>query len=900
MHPARHSRLRRAFSQPGLPFQLSAFLLGLVLVGLAMDLRQAPSGFLVEWEMASDTGGLVQVFPSGPSGYSADHVRDLEVPSDGAMHVHRAEFEGPPPARIRIDPGTSPGSIELSSIRIEAAGQSMRLDGHALADNVRLLNELALAPSGGPSLRLQSTGTDPYFDFPSITPGVGALARIVGSAALGGLGLLLIAWFAWHRLPAASAGWRALGTTAKTGLAVAATCALVYGLMSVAGLGCGRMACSTRGWAFAVPLFTASLGFLIIGTALLGALRLGPRAVFLPILAGQVAVVVYIYARSLVANVLPVLPITRTELGILVALCGVLLWRRGWRPAPVAGERAWLLVRLALLALVCLVVADRELPRLAMLSTDPDTHAFFARQLERFGMVYRDQGEWGPDAMNYPAGSAALIFGWASLSFLDARNALTALPTLLALLASLAIAEPLAQRVAASTPRRAGLVFVAAIGVTVGGLMFPVYQQFSHMEGTGRLLSIGTVALTCLLLASFVTGDRHQRPAATALMLAFAVFVLTTLNPVNAVPLAILVLAVVLVHGPWRPSALWLSAAVPGGLLMLMMDPYYWSLIEGTSAPTKVVLESRLAKLGVADLLSGWSTTLAGGWWPRIESWTRLMPWHAAATFALPLFAFGTALVTSRWTGPDLSRWITVGALATLGVLLATALLEPLAGDARFYLLPQYFPLAVAQYKAVVLTALAAMIVAGVDEAEWSAIRTTLLAVGASAVVALAVRPSQPMRIEPRQDYCGSMGCVTPSDVAVVSQLEAMVADGRIARIDGELPRVLIPNHRVQAGPETWVFPTGGSRYLALAEALPVAFYYYQGDPDYTTRNYLAHICEGLDRGWLERERIRYVFLPTERTGDCPAAFGALGPGDRVVIQSGDSMLIELAPNTTP
>lgn len=889
---------RRALREPDILLRLAALVIGLVLVGIAADLRLAPRGFVVEWEMASDTGHLVQVFPAEGTVYSADHVLDLHTKSDGSRQTHRAEFDGARPARIRIDPGTAPGRVQLFSIRVEGSGRAVVLEGDALANSVRLLNELAIAEGDGPALDLRATGTDPHFDFPSAPPGTDSLVRAGGAAALAGIGLLLIAWFAWHSRNGASAAWRSLAPAPRVILATFAICVFAYALMSGAGLGCGQLACSPRGWAYAVPLFIACLGFLVVGTALLQLTGPGhgrPLSVFMPILAGQVAVLVYVYLRSLVALVIPALPITRAELWVLVAGCGLLLWRRGWRTHFIAGERASLLTRFALLALACLVVADRELPRLVMLSTDPDTHAFFARQIERMGAIYREQGEWGSDAMNYPAGSAGLVYGWASLSFLDVRNALTALPLLLAFLAALAVAEPIARSATSTT--RGGIALLAAIGVTVGGLMFPVYQQFSHMEGTGRLLSMGTVALVGLLLAQFIGGKRPDHPATTAFVLALSVFVLTTLNPVNFVPLAIFVLAVAIVHGAWKTPALLLLASLPVGLLLLTMDPYYWSLIQGTSAPTKVILETRLTRLGVHDLVSSWATVLPSGWRPRVEAWTRLMPWHAGPTFAVPLFAFVAVVIAAR-RAPSAPRWSVMVVLASVGSMLAAALLEPFANDARFYLLPQYFPLAVAQYKAIALTALAALVVTTADRGKRTTARLIVLVLCTAAIVALLVRPLQPMRTEPRQAYCGSMGCATPSDVTVVSELEDMVADGRIPRVDGELPRVLVPNHPVQAGPESWVFPTGGSRYLALADALPVAFYYYQGDPDYTTGNYLSHVCEGLDRGWLARERIRYVFLPAERTDACPAAFGSLAEGDRVILQSGDSMLIELAPGT--
>ena len=156
------------------------------------------------------------------------------------------------------------------------------------------------------------------------------------------------------------------------------------------------------------------------------------------------------------------------------------------------------------------------------------------------------------------------------------------------------------------------------------------------------------------------------------------------------------------------------------------------------------------------------------------------------------------------------------------------------------------------------------------------------------------LRTVQPMHLAPRHSYCGSMGCVNATDIEVVKKLEALVADGEIPLLKGKLPRVLIPNVLVNAGIERWVFPTGASRYLAMADALPVAFYYYQGDSDYSTESYKRHVCERFDRDWLEKEGINYVFLPAERVGTCIAGLESLHTTDTVILESGNSSLVRL------
>lgn len=896
------SRAVRLWRHPPALLQIVAMLVGLALVGLAIDLGQPTSGFAVELTMSRDTTGPTQVFVGGADGYSPDRMHEVDAPASGQLATQRVEVEGALPPKLRIDPGASPGEVDVRRIVIESGAHTQVMDGARLAEAVSPLMDLTVASTSSAGVRLRSTGGDPYFDF-AVDAGAGlTAAKAVGATLLAAVGMLLLGWLAWLRKDTAGSTIAALSPKARHAIFLLAIFAAAYLVMSVAGLGCEQIACGRRGLSLGGALLLASAGFIAVGAAsfqLLGLYRGGPVPVFASLLAGQTTMVAYIYVRSILSTAVPALPLTRYELMVLAAGAGALLWRRRRAlTSPDDGARqGWWLAKIGLLALVCVVVADRELPRLAMLSSDPDTHALFARQLERLGGVYRSQGGWGPEGMNYPAGSAALVFGWASLSFLDVRNALSALPLLLAFVASLAVAEAISSR-AAQSLRAAGLAMIAALGVTAAGLAFPVYQQFAHMEGTGRQLSIGMVALACLLCANHVlrADGATRNPAAPAALLALLVFGLTTLNPVNLLAVAVIVIAAAMVHGAWRIRSLWLLAALPAGMALLALDPYYLALFRGQSPEAKLVLTSNLAPVEWRDLGPAWASSLTSGWTERILVLARLVPSHTTLTFALPMLALLAVLAAYARGGTRTpAQWASVAVLAGIGALLGAALLAPFGADNRLYLLPHYFPLALAQYKVMALVALVCLAVAHAARTGrvWFAAPLTVACV--IGIVALSIRPSQPMHLAPRHAYCGSMGCVAQSDVEVVHAMEEMVRSGAIAPVNGVLPRVLIPNSEVQAGAETWVFPHGGARYLALADALPVAFFYYHGDPDYTTRNYLAFVCSGLDRDWLARQNIRYVFLPAEQVPGCAGAFATLTQTDRVVVRSGNSSLVELA-----
>lgn len=891
------------------PIQTVLLLVALAMLGAALDLLRghAASGFEVTFDMSTTTPGIGQVFLSTPSGYTAERSKTFELVQGGQRHRYSVAFPSEPlPARIRLDPGGGVGRVDVHAIRIDADGTSETIEGDTLLRRVSLLNHLSHTKRTAGVVSLQAEGDDPFLDFSvELHRGDGLLRLLAGCAwLLAALGLS--GWLVWRNRDAMTRLAHAMTPAQRQSIVTLIACVLAYVLLRGAGYGCERMACSPRGIGYGAAMFAASLVFALVGSSVFRLLNLrGDRgyAFFMSMLAGQAALILYIYIRSLVSAALPMLPLTRLELLLVTAVAAAHLWITREHSATHAdsGEsriRTWPLLQLALLALVCIVVADRELPRLAMLSSDPDTHAFLARQLERLGGIYRDQQDWGSEPLTYPAGSASLIFGWASLSFLSIGNALAALPMLLTFVAALAIAESFAHRVMSGWSR--ALMFVAILGVVASGLAFPIFEQFAHLEGTGRLLSIGATAMLCVLLMRIANSEpeelrRHEWRQ--AVLVTMALFCLTTLHPVNLVT-ACLVLAVCLVVVTFRtrrPS--WLLAVVPACALLLVMDPYYWALMTGNAAPNKLTLSGHYTRLGPGELIDAWQAALAGPWMPRLLGIGKLMPWHPFPTFAIPAGALVLALLMVRDIDASVvRRWIVIASLLIFSTLLVTAIIEPFAGDVRFYLLPQYFPMIMAQFKALAIIGLGAGAIACCASSKFSRLRILVVAGLAIALVYASVRPAQRMMLTERYDYCGSMGCVQPSDVEVVSRLEVLVADGKIPDVAGALPRVLIPNRPIQAGNESWVFPTGGARYLALADALPVAFFYFQGDADYTTRNYMRHVCNRLDRAWLAKENIRYVFLPAEREGACDGVFDALRTTDRILLQSGNTYLIELRP----
>lgn len=886
-----HRRVRGITLALSLVALLAAWLVMLGAQRLAVELHMAVS--------TSETG---QVFARSDTGYSERRATGFELVPDGSLRRYRLDLDADIVApAIRIDPGTAPGDITIASVDIFAADRSYRIEGRRLSEEVRLLHDLRLVPGGGDRIVLRATGPDPHLEF-ALPPALAKARSQRRNLALA-LYVLGAAGLAFIVLGSGRASPRTLARLRRsTWLQALGTAVGVFAILAAVDAGCATTTCSSRGIGYGFGLFVAALCVGVVGAACLRLTRARthtPRTeLFLAVLVGQVALVVYLYVRSLLHAVIPALPVTRTELVVLVLIAGFYLARvRSHAPeAGAARARGWLMVRMAALAAVCIVVADRELPRLVLLSTDPDTHAFFARQIERFGGVYRSQGGWGDEPAGYPAGSGLLIFAWSRFSPLGITNTLAALPLLQSFIAALAIAEAVAAKGRRAWPR--SLVLVTAVGVTGAAFLFPTFAGLAHMEGTGRQVSMALAAAFAILLGRVMASQGRDRMVWIA-WLSMTLFVLAVLNPVNPIFPCILLAGAIAALMLQERRLSWLIVVPVACLLMLLLDPYYWAMATGQEPVVRLELEPGLARMSALEILQSAASSLRHHFASFVQQQLHLVQGNPFPAFGV--IALGYWLASLPAAPPPAGRARMVGAMVVLILTIVfSALLMAAATDARLYLLSPYFQFSLAQYKALLLTAMCVGIVAMAAARGASMARLALVALACMTLPYLVVRPTQAMQLDPRFDDCGSVGCARASDIRVVERLESLVESGALTGDDGELPRILVPNMGARSGAEHWFFPTGGSRYLAMADALPVAFYYYQGDADYTTRNYRERVCSTLDRQWLAEQRIDYVFLPADREGVCLAEIDSLPRTDEVILSDGDTHVIKLRQAARP
>ena len=691
--------------------------------------------------------------------------------------------------------------------------------------------------------------------------------------------------------------------TAKFALLAAITFGLTIKLMQLMDIGCASSLCRSSGYHYGTRLFVAFVCLAVIGALVLR--KLAPAnnqpPLFASMAMGLVSLMAYVFARSLFNHLVVHIPISRAEVfGLMALALAGSVWRNkeatAAQPAPIPIDVQRLVINLAILYALCVLFADRELPRLMLLSSDPDQHAFFGKQIIRFGTLPYDQGAWGPESFNYPAGSAVILFAMHLLGGLDPRNSLVTLPVLFTFVGALMVMEATASRVHKLFPSL--VLRLTAVGLVAGGLMFPLFAQYVHLEGSARQLSVMFVALLIVVLAPNLE-DPAAPPWRSLVLPSMIVFALLSLNPANAVMPVILLATLVfrgLLNGRLKP--VWVLAMV-GGVVLVLLDPYYQRLagIGHRVAHETLIMDSRFELLKPLDVITrAWQFYLNENG-KFFYDLTVLLAEERLALFALLLMVYGAVVLAMhpkpRWTRNDV---LTAAAFLVL-LYLMYGFTFAFINDRRFFLLGPYFFFNLSQFKAMLLVFLVTFIVKNALNSQapwWAVLMLAALLVWPAKTL---VRSDQNMFLDARRAYCGPLGCFLPDDMRVLKAFQEMTRSGKFPPDShGNVPKVLIPNAVSRSEVETWLFPISAARVLPQYEVLPAAFYYYQGDADYGTANYDQRVCQSFDRAWLLSKNIRYVYLPSERENACIAGMENLITTEKVVINNGNAYLLELHP----
>lgn len=232
-------------------------------------------------------------------------------------------------------------------------------------------------------------------------------------------------------------------------------------------------------------------------------------------------------------------------------------------------------------------------------------------------------------------------------------------------------------------------------------------------------------------------------------------------------------------------------------------------------------------------------------------------------------------------------------ALAVLAVAAsALAISQQFGIDKRFFLVAPYLPVALAQVKMLLVMSLSIAFVTEIA-ARRRVAAAAILGAALVAGSASVIRPNANFFLAPKHSYCGGVECPVQDDIEVLGQFRAYL-EAQGVDPDVSEDRLLIANRIVRMGRELWLFPAGGGRLAPHADVGPVAFFYFQGDPDYTTYNYVAHVCERFDVPWLQAQKVRYVLVPATAGDWCIHDVVTLVARWETVAMSGDARVIDL------
>lgn len=666
------------------------------------------------------------------------------------------------------------------------------------------------------------------------------------------------------------------------------------------GMACESVYCLKEGQAqglqlFAAILFNALFGHSIFALFSRKHLAAHEFKIATSSAVGMLMLIVYIYARSLINHITVDIPITHWEIFSIILLTPILnLYLHAGKKIIVEStfkiNPYTLTINLTIVLSLCIMVAAREMPREIMLSSDPDQHVFFAKQIERFGSIPYHQRDWGTSGFNYPAATGVVIFLWHLLTGIDVRSLLTALAVLFTVMASLIVAE--ATTSFAKSITKQTIIKLGALALIMGAWNFPHYPEFFHMEGYGRQLSILFSALFISISTSYILA-KEEKNNCLYILFGAILFVQTVLNPANiVVPAGFIFFLFVykLMQGKidWK-----LPLSLAFGFSLLMLEPYFQGIMN-------IVEKARADTVTYSDALFIKSTHqifndalfVVTDLWPRTLREISVILFEKTIPLFVPLsLCLGFLLVIIRPSiKPSMRTWVAFS-IFLLAFFLVYSFARSLVDDRRFYLLGAYVFFSMAHYKALVLILLSAAMMAAV--AHLSYIRFLTIAGLIVSVLLLSVRYEQNLAIDIRKNTCGAYGCIPVEDMEFLDKLQILKSQGKLDLPGVANPKILIPNSINQMGNETWIFPVSSGRLLPHYDILPGAFYYFQGDLEYSTASYAQRVCHNLDRPWLKQKGIHYALLPSHRTGVCIKDMEELLLTEEVVLRSGNAYLIK-------
>jgi len=600
---------------------------------------------------------------------------------------------------------------------------------------------------------------------------------------------------------------------------------------------------------------------------------------FISAAVGLVILFCYIYVRSVLGVFLP-FPITAIEL--LVIGVFFLAWRYrtshvtniNWTIPSVA---KWLIFYIA-----CVGLAENDLPRLIMLSSDPDQHALFAQ-------LFLDNGKilWGEESIGYPAGTGVFGFLLASISGLSIQNSIAAIPTLQAMLSIFLIINLITAR----NDQQDNSLLTYIWGLIIFAFLLPYGfdRPHFHLEGYGRLSSLWLVCLAAtyyLIGTHFFINSSRRACLFSIVLCSTVIFVATTFNPINLFLIApVIVLSHFLI---FRFKYWYLGFLFPLFSTLLLLDPYYFSMIFGGSARAGADLTTSFTfNMSIKELLIQSYLNVPN----TLQSYHLFFKFPFLGHLYLSTIGILIAILLTSKKAAEVTYLLGMLCIVFIGWAAYSSIFLAIVKFDETRLLYPYLQYSTFQFLFAFLLVLLTITIAQVTRGNFSRVKVFLIFAILASSFSLFKSGIPEIRKEVRYNYCGPMGCATIDDERVL--LKSNEIFDRYAGSENP-PKMLISNALRTHFNEKWLMPHGGSRLAPHASSFPLAFYYYQGAEDYSYTNYKNYVCDNFKVSWLRQRNIQYLFLPSQMGSSCIAKFNNLENRFEIVARSGASRLFKL------
>lgn len=603
---------------------------------------------------------------------------------------------------------------------------------------------------------------------------------------------------------------------------------------------------------------------------------------------GQVALLVYFYARSALGHGLHVPGVRPWELYALggAATLHLLFRRTGSREGRATRTAAYASVWLAWWA-SCFTFLGYRSGRLETPSSDPDMHAIYARLTAEHGRLIYDLQPQNALHVSYPSAFSALDALWIQLS---GASAVSVVNCQVALQACLAVGL-VVEMVFALRRGPALVTALLLVGLAHRVFSFPVDAFTAYLEGTPRLAhkALAILPLTFVIRLSCSEVSRRAPLGPTVALGSFCVACAIALNPAHLfveIPIALVALLLLVREARRRTGSSgallrWSAGSIAIVSLLLFSDAWSGPMIRGVSQQAgslpggplqwRVAVHAALARIGTVSWVHAFPYSCIGS--SQCPPLARAL----GGRVVLPLVLLAVALIVgARWV--PAMRACRVAALVVVGIaacLWATSfladfvptLLSAVPGQ-NAELLGGYSRLGLIGSTALLFFALlgaALSLGADVLMAAVAPLRRVSMAVAAElippaalAVACVAITAHDPAMRRATQDAYSrnvenapltSMGPILPEDLRLARAA---------AKTMGADEKILLPGVVKQMNDfEVWFLTLGGARSIPLYTDVPFAFFHGVGA---SAADYRDHVCDRLDLPWLASRGIVWLY----------------------------------------